>query len=283
MSTHNLLFSVAGPHSQHTLDPYTSVLHGNKQVSQSESSQAYIEVLAIDPDAPLRTHQRARWFDLDAPGMWDLLDINGPTLMGWVAGVQPGCVQGTSSEPQLQLSASHAVCDHHGLDVGEILHLERRNDHGDLLAWDITVRGDGQRVLNGVFPSLISWRSAHPSTTLPRNLSQPITQLQQPQPRTDTESQTCNTAIRLSQLTLYTAEADVTRVTSALGALARMAPMTMTTSRQPITTQQTQGLPHAAIVVRESKSPRLAATLHTPKGVVTLESIDLNYRSREKT
>src|SRR5260221_8370108 len=43
--------------------------------------QRYLEVIAIDPQAP--APRRARWFDLDSPAMRERLD-SGPALIHWV-------------------------------------------------------------------------------------------------------------------------------------------------------------------------------------------------------
>jgi hypothetical protein len=38
-----------------------------------------------------------------------------------------------------------------------------------LLEWRITVRADGQRLCDGMLPTLIEWGKAHPAATLPES------------------------------------------------------------------------------------------------------------------
>ena len=47
-----------------------------------------------------------------------------------------------------------------------MLSLSRRTASG-LLEWQITVRDDGQRLFEGCLPTLIQWRTAHPTHAMP--------------------------------------------------------------------------------------------------------------------
>jgi len=63
-----------------------------------------------------------------------------------------------------------------GLDVGSVVHANRRTDKG-ILNWQITVRNDGQRLFDGTLPTLIQWGKPdeaepmrlHPSNSLPQS------------------------------------------------------------------------------------------------------------------
>jgi hypothetical protein len=102
------------------------------------ADQTYLEVLAIDPDAPAPS--RPRWFGLDALAPDDL-----PRLTTWVARVDDiVTVAAASSEP-----------------LGEITSMERGP-----YAWRITIPPDGQPPLDGLVPALIEWSSEHPTLGL---------------------------------------------------------------------------------------------------------------------
>ncbi|MXU64057.1 VOC family protein [Oceanomicrobium pacificus] len=101
----------------------------------------YLEVIAIDPDAP--PPGRPRWFALDE------LDTDAPVrLATWVAEV-PDPVNG----PEAQALGHWPVLDLH---------------RGDL-NWRLTVPDDGQMRASGAAPYLISWPedAARPGLSLP--------------------------------------------------------------------------------------------------------------------
>jgi Glyoxalase-like domain len=98
----------------------------------------YLEVIAIDPDAPPPPH--ARWFDMDR--------FRGPPrLANWVAGCD-------------DLAAEVAL----GPDgIGQPLALQR----GDF-RWQMAVPASGRLPFDGGFPALIQWEgAAHPTRALP--------------------------------------------------------------------------------------------------------------------
>ena len=107
MGTHNLILDVGGP---------------------------YLEVIAIDPEAP--APPRARWFGLDNPSPE-------AAVIAWVARVPDARAH--------QQTRAHQ-------EVGDPIAVTR----GDL-SWQITVRDDGHVPFKGVGPLLISWESAPPS------------------------------------------------------------------------------------------------------------------------
>lgn len=88
----------------------------------------YLEVIAVDPQAP--APERARWFALDD-------GIPAPGLIAWVVRVDA-----LPDDPR----------------TGARLALSR----GDL-AWQVTVRDDGQVPFDGAGPLLIAWDGAPPS------------------------------------------------------------------------------------------------------------------------
>ncbi|GAA4766962.1 VOC family protein [Actinomycetospora chibensis] len=117
----------------------------------------YLELIAVDPDAP--APGRPRWFGLDEPGVRARL-ADGPRLLHWVA--RP------------------AVLPPGPDDHGERLRLSR-----DALSWTLTVpadgalpgggsdsgsgggSGDGGGDGGGLVPSLIAWDGAHPTDGMP--------------------------------------------------------------------------------------------------------------------
>jgi len=98
----------------------------------------YLEVIAVDPDAP--PPGRPRWFDLD--------NFRGrPRLTNWVARCD-------------DLAALLARAPE---GSGQIMALAR----GDL-RWQMAVPADGKLPFGGAFPALISWAGAsHPEALLP--------------------------------------------------------------------------------------------------------------------
>ena len=101
----------------------------------------YLELIAIDPDAP--PPGRPRWFGLDEIA----LPPDRPRLIHWVA---------RSDDIERDASAARH-------QPGEIIAMER----GDF-RWRITVPADGRLPGNGLLPSLIEWDVPfHPSDRLP--------------------------------------------------------------------------------------------------------------------
>lgn len=115
---------------------------------------AYLEIIAIEPGAkPLRAPPLRRWFDMDDADLMASVRAHGPRLLHWVAR--------TDSLGQALVTTQQA-----GWDRGEALQASRMTPQG-LLAWQISVRPDGQRLLDGVLPTLIEWGSAHPADAMP--------------------------------------------------------------------------------------------------------------------
>jgi len=128
MGTHNRLFSIAS----------------------ERYPQAYFEIIAIDPQAA--APGRPRWFDMDDPALREQVAHSGPRLIHFVARVP---------DARAAVTALGAL----GLDRGEVLQASRPTANG-LLQWQITVRADGQRLLDGALPTLIQWGPTHPAQAM---------------------------------------------------------------------------------------------------------------------
>lgn len=124
MGTHNRLINISGPNHP----------------------RSYLEIIAIDPEAP--PPNRTRWFDLDLPALRERL-AEGPGLIHWVARVP-------------SLDAALAYWRSEGVDAGDVVGASR----GDL-RWRIALRKDGRRLRREALPTLIEWSDAHPTDTLP--------------------------------------------------------------------------------------------------------------------
>jgi hypothetical protein len=111
-------------------------------------ARAYLEVIAIDPDAPAPA--RPRWFALDEPAMQARL-ARAPALITWV----------------VRCDSLAAACARVP-DLGEILPMQR----GDF-RWRIAVPADGALPASGVLPAAIEWLAGddgaarHPCDRLP--------------------------------------------------------------------------------------------------------------------
>ena len=102
----------------------------------------YLEVIAIDPDAP--APPRPRWLALDDPAMRSRL-ARGPALIHWV--------ERTDDIAAALRGYAQPV---------EILSLARGP-----YRWRIGVPADGAIPGNGTLPTLIQWEGAHPAAALP--------------------------------------------------------------------------------------------------------------------
>jgi hypothetical protein len=130
MSTHNRLLDLSGP----------------------GFPRCYLEIIAIDPDAP--PPGRARWFDLDSPVLQQRLRAEGPGLIHWVA-------RGDGD-----LDSQLNDWREQGVDAGEAVAASRMTAAGEL-RWRIALRADGQRLFGGALPLLIEWGEVHPADGLP--------------------------------------------------------------------------------------------------------------------
>ncbi len=111
---------------------------------------AYLEIIAIDPQAP--PPARRRWFGLDDPAQqprW----AGTPQLLHWVA---------RSATLDVHRQALLAL----GLDPGLPVQAGRETPQGPL-AWRLLVRDDGALPGGGVLPTLIEWQGRHPASSMP--------------------------------------------------------------------------------------------------------------------
>ena len=104
---------------------------------------SFLEVIAVDPDAP--PPGRPRWFALDDPAQRARL-ARRPALLSWVA---------RCDDMEVSLAGARAA----GIDIGRAVEMTR----GDL-AWRISIRDDGALPDGGTLPALIRWRDGpHPA------------------------------------------------------------------------------------------------------------------------
>ena len=112
---------------------------------------AYLEIIAVDPDAP--PPGRPRWFGLDDPALQADLRSRGPRLLHAVA--RTGHIE------MLRRGLVHL-----GHDPGPPLAAARDTPEGPL-SWRILVRDDGALPAGGALPTLIQWRGRHPAEAMP--------------------------------------------------------------------------------------------------------------------
>lgn len=215
---------------------------------RSEShSQAYLELIALDPQAHgVPAPGQSRWFDLDDAGLHADVAAHGPKLIHVVAGVRDIDAAGQ------RLAAL-------GIDRGPALLASRQTPRG-LLQWRITVRPDGQRLLDGTLPTLIEWTppEAQPALHLP------------------------GSPVRLLAVQAWHPEAEL--LAQAWHSLSDGAAETATLeatleATQATTRATTQKLPNAPAATETSApwsvhlgAPRLLAFFDTPLGRVVLDS-----------
>ena len=111
--------------------------------------RAYLEIIAIDPDAP--PPARPRWFGLDNSALQQSLQ-QAPCLLHAVV-----------RTPDIARLRAGLIALH--LDPGEALAAERDTPQGRL-AWRILVRADGVIGCGGALPTLIQWQGRHPAQTM---------------------------------------------------------------------------------------------------------------------
>lgn len=137
-----------GPGGRHALMGTHNRLFG---IASADFPLAYFEIIATDPQAPPPAHRR--WFDLDDAALQTRLRRDGPQLVHWVARVADA-------------PAAVAAWQAQGIARGEVVAASRPTLQG-LLQWQITVRPDGQRLYDGLLPTLIQWGAVHPAAAMP--------------------------------------------------------------------------------------------------------------------
>ncbi len=103
-------------------------------------NDAYLEVIAINPDAEAPSHPR--WFGLDSARMREAIQRQ-PQLVTWV----------------MNTADIHQLVEGVSFDLGTPIALSRDN-----LEWEIALTGDGRLLADGMLPYCIQWHSEpHPS------------------------------------------------------------------------------------------------------------------------
>lgn len=126
-------------------------------LSSAPFPRSYLEIIAIDPAAKPAPgadgRPRTRWFDMDDPQLRQRVQQQGPQLLHWVMRVN-------------DLDAAVTALAVQGVDRGDVLAASRATPRGEL-RWKISVRPDGQRLFDGMLPTLIEWGAQHPTDALP--------------------------------------------------------------------------------------------------------------------
>lgn len=133
-----------GPGGEH---PLMGTHNRLLRIATVDYPRAYLEIIAVQPGRQPQCGRR--WFDLDDEAVRDGLRHHGPRLLHVVANV-PDVQRATESLAGL------------GIDRGDVVPASRMTPRG-LLEWKITIRPDGQRLFDGVLPTLIEWGQAHPA------------------------------------------------------------------------------------------------------------------------
>jgi Glyoxalase-like domain len=137
-----------GPGGQHPLMGTHNRLF---KIATAQYTQAYFEIIAINPDAP--APGRPRWFGLDNPALQNRIRSQGPQFIHWVAATT-------------NMSMHRWGLINVGHQPGEPLQISRPTPEG-LLQWQMLVPGDGQPLCGGALPTLIQWASHHPTQGMP--------------------------------------------------------------------------------------------------------------------
>ena len=116
------------------------------KIANDAYPQAFLEIIAIDPDAP--SPARPRWFGLDE------IDLStGPRLIHWVG-----------RSPMLDMHRWGLITV--GEPPGDPLTLSRDTPQGPL-QWQMLVSADGRPRCAGALPTLIQWQGVHATDAMP--------------------------------------------------------------------------------------------------------------------
>lgn len=119
------------------------------KIASADFPRAYLEIIAIDPEAPLPG--RARWFGLDDPALQARLRTS-PRLVHLVA-------------RSTQLEHHRRCLLDLGQQPGEPVRASRQTPQG-LLSWQMVLRPDGRLEAGGALPTLIQWEGTHPADSM---------------------------------------------------------------------------------------------------------------------
>jgi len=138
---------VPGPGGRH---PLMGTHNRLLAIATAAFPRAYLEIIAIDPQAP--APGRPRWFDLDDAALRAAI-AREPALVHWAARCD-------------DIDAAVASLARLGIDRGRVIEASRDTPAGRL-SWRISVRDDGARLCGGALPTLIQWGEVHPVDTMP--------------------------------------------------------------------------------------------------------------------
>ena len=139
----NTLGVAPGPGGKH---PLMGTHNRLLKIASGGYPLAYLEIIAIDPDAP--PPGRVRWFGLDEAVLQDRLRT-APQLIHWVA-----------RSTMLDMHRWGLITV--GQKPGDPVQAGRDTAHGPL-AWQILVATDGRPDCGGALPTLIQWQGLHPA------------------------------------------------------------------------------------------------------------------------
>jgi hypothetical protein len=137
-----------GPGGRHAL---MSTHNRLLKISTDAFPDAYLEIIAIDPEAP--PPGRARWFGLDAPALQQGLRSGGPRLIHAVA-----------RSTMLDMHRWGLITV--GQRPGDPVAASRDTPQGRL-EWQMLLRDDGGLDCGGALPTLLQWGSRHPAQAMP--------------------------------------------------------------------------------------------------------------------
>lgn len=119
---------------------------GTHNLLTATGPDTFLEVIAIDPDAPAPT--RPRWFGLDDPEVAARLETP-----------RPHTLVAATKDLDAAIEAARAV----GVDYGDALTITR-----GALTWRFAVRDDGAIPLGGAAPLIMEWPDGpHPAGRMP--------------------------------------------------------------------------------------------------------------------
>jgi hypothetical protein len=138
-----------GPGGQHAL---MSTHNRLLKIATAQFAQAYLEIIAIDPDAPdPPAPGRVRWFGLDDPAQQARIHDT-PRLVHMVA-----------RSTMLDMHRWGLITVGH--KPGDPVNLSRPTAQGDL-RWQMLVRDDGGWDCGGALPTLLQWQGTHPTQAM---------------------------------------------------------------------------------------------------------------------
>jgi len=137
-----------GPGGRHAL---MSTHNRLLKIATEAFPDAYLEIIAIDPEAP--PPGRARWFGLDTPALQQRLRSLGPQLIHAVA-----------RSTMLDMHRWGLITV--GQRPGDPVAASRDTPEGRL-EWQILLRDDGGFDCAGALPTLLQWKGRHPAQAMP--------------------------------------------------------------------------------------------------------------------